>query len=213
VGRSLGLRLSSAPTDLLLSVIEQVVFQGIWQREAQDLLTKEVHWSGWLRVRRRGSVLLPLLLFQVLTAVVVGWAGDPTGKYLLVQKDDRFHATAAHSPSLGPGSVLQSISTAAHCFLTDDLFNGAPDGDPSQILEAPHGQGRPADRLKHVPTRRPQGGKGPMTLQEPSGPVVLATQSLCETSPPSRINSLSWESSAFNGMTSNDSCRFKRRQK
>jgi len=163
VGRSLGLRLGSAPTDLLLSVIEQVVFQGIWQREAQDLLTKEVHWSGWLRVRRRGSVLLPLLLFQVLTAVVVGWAGDPTGKYLLVQKDDRFHATAAHSPSLGPGSVLQSISTAAHCFLTDDLFNGAPDGDPSQILEAPHGQGRCGAKEMRQPHQQ-----GTQTAQGPN---------------------------------------------
>lgn len=132
----------SAPqlTDLLFSVVEQVVLEGIWEGKAQDLLTEEVHRGVWLGLRW-GFLLLPPLLFQVFAAVVVGGVGDPAGKDLFVQKDDGLHAAAAHSPPLEPGRVLQSVSVFDHRFLVDDFFNGAPDGDAGQVLEASNCQG------------------------------------------------------------------------
>lgn len=128
-------------TDLLFSVIKQVVLQGIWQREAQDLLTQEVHRGLRLGVRRGGHLFFPPLLLQVSRAVVIRGVRDPTGKDLFVQKDNRFHSAAANSPSFKPGSVLQSISVFVHCFLVNDLLNGAPDGDACQVLEAANRQG------------------------------------------------------------------------
>ena len=128
-------------TGLLFSVIKQVVLQGIWQREAQDLLTQEVH-RGLRPGVRRGRRLFSLpLLFQVSAAGVVRGVGDPTGKHLFVQKDNRFHSAAANSPSFKPGSVLQSVPVSVHSFLADDLLDGSPDGNARQVLEAANRQG------------------------------------------------------------------------
>lgn len=137
-----GCRLLCRPqlTDLLFSVIEQVVLERFWEGEAQDFLSEEVHRGVWLRFSL-GFLFFPPLLFQVFAAVVIRGVGDPTGKDLFVQEDDRLHAAAAHSPPLKPGCVLQSISIFYHCFLVDDLFNGASDGDAGQVLEAANCQG------------------------------------------------------------------------
>lgn len=128
-------------TDLLFSVIKQVVLQGIWQREAQDLLTQEVHRGLGLGVRRGCHLFFLPLVFQVSAAGVIRGVGEPTGKHLFVQKDNRFHSAAANSPPFKPGSVLQSVPVFVHSFLVDDLLNGAPDGNARQVLEAANRQG------------------------------------------------------------------------
>lgn len=124
----------------LVPVVEQVALQGVRQGQAQDLLPQDIHRG--LRPRLHPALLfLPLLHVQPFTAGVLSRVGNPTGKHLFVQKDDGFHSTAANSPSLEPGSGLQSAPTSAHCLLVDGLLNGAPNGDASQVLEAADRQG------------------------------------------------------------------------
>lgn len=126
--------------NLLFSVVKQVVLEGIWQWEAQDPLAEEVHWRIRLGGFPRGPLRsLPPLLFQVLTASVVGGVGNTTSEDLLVQKHDRFHSPAADSPSLEPGRALQSIGALAGRFLANGLLDGAADGDAGQVLQAAHG--------------------------------------------------------------------------
>lgn len=48
---------------------------------------------------------------------------------------------AANSPSLKTRGVLPPVATSAGCFLVDELFDGAPDGEVSQDLENENCQG------------------------------------------------------------------------
>lgn len=122
--------------NLLFPVIKQVIFQGIRQRQTQDLFPQKVYRGIWLQFRGFGFLLFSSLILELLAVVIIRWVGDPTSEDLFVQENNSFHATATHTSSFKSWGVLQPVSIFAHCFLMYNFFNGSSDGYASQILEA-----------------------------------------------------------------------------
>ena len=129
-------------TDLLYSVIKQVVRWGIWQREAQDLLMQEVHrgprlgvWQGWSPLlSHHSSSRSPEPLSS-------GGLEIRLAKTSLCKKTSVSTRRRRTRLRLNLGVFFSLFPVSVPFFLVNDLLNGAPDGDVGQVLETVNCQG------------------------------------------------------------------------
>lgn len=124
------------PRLLFISVIKQVIFQRVGKRQAEDLLSQAVCRRFGLQFRKRFFHLFPAIFLQFLTVIILQRVGDPACKDLFVQEDNGFHAAVPDAAPFKPRRVSEAVAVFAGSVLVDQLFNGAADGNPSQVLQA-----------------------------------------------------------------------------